>query len=275
MFVYEYLSAHRLLSWKKLLAGILVILILDALWIAGGRLMARICASEQIETDQIESVTFPNAGYMSPSQLFTDISGSDQSWWGTRLSGLEMTGEELRKIVSMRHDQTARETEMKDEVEILDGTEVADEISALYKEYFYMETRIRLKGGKEVYRQLKFTGRDLAEIWDLAAPEIGDHMLEIPEYYELGAIWMGDLYGEDLAQIYDSYRKELRKLDVEDWIAILEDPASYESDVLQINIVRGGNYLGASLPVTDAFPKTRKLLEEKMEGAASETESEA
>ena len=64
-----------------------------------------------------------------------------------------MTGEEIRKIVSLRHDQTAGETELRDEVEILDGTNAAEVSSDIYHEHYNIETRIRLKGGKEVYRR--------------------------------------------------------------------------------------------------------------------------
>ena len=274
MFLYEYLSAHRLLTWKKLMTGILVILLLDAVWIAGGRLMARICSSERIETDQIESVTFPETGYMSPSHLFSDISGYDQSWWGEDLSGLPMTGEEIRKIVSLRHDQTAGETELRDEVEILDGTNAAEVSSDIYHEHYNIETRIRLKGGKEVYRYLEFTGNDLAEIWNAAAPEIGDYMTHLPDLNELFSLWWEDMYGEELAPVYECYGKELNAMDAENWISILEDPASYESDVLRMIIVRDGNYLGAALPITEDFPKTQKLLRKMAGGYQAETESD-
>ena len=271
MFVYEYLSAHRLLPWKALLAGIAAVLLLDAVWIGGGLLMARSYATEHLDKGKIESVEMTSDTYFTAAELFCVNGEFRQEYWGNKLRGVPLADERVRSIVALRHEQTAQETELLDEVEIL-GNEAAEGESRGWDGYVTLETKIRMADGREIYRNLNYTYDDLTVIWEAAAPVIGDSLLELPEAKELNDIFAQEYYSTDITQIYDSYREELRKLTPEKWIRILSDPASYKEEVIQFYIIRNGTYRMGALPVTKDFPKTRKLMDKTR--IQSETESD-
>ena len=271
MFVYEYLSAHRLLSWKALLAGIAAVLLLDAVWIGGGLLMAHAYAAEHFDKDKIESIELTSDRYFTAAELFSVSGDYRQEYWGSKLQGVPLTDERVRSIVALRHGQTAQETELLDEVEIL-GNEAVEADPEGWNGYVTLETKIRMTDGREIYRNLNYTYDDLALIWESAAPIIGDRMLELPEAEELTEVYAQEYYSMDMTEIYDSYREELRKLTAEKWIRILSDPASYKEEVIQFYMIRNGVYKMGALPVTRDFPKTRKMLDTTR--IQSETESD-
>ena len=265
MFVYEYLSAHRILPWKKLLTGILAVLILDAFWIGGGLVMKRAYSAERFDKGRIQSVSFTGEGYNSAAEYFAAVSGYSQEYWGRKLSGCALTDEDILGIVSLRHEQTASETGVRDEVEILEseGQEVTvqDAGDPAEQGLYTLETKICLNSGRSVYRYLNYTGSDLQEIWEAALPLIGDEMLQIPAMSELDDIYTGEYYGNDLKESYECYAEELKKLTPQKWLQILSDPDSYTADVIQFYSVKDGIYTMGAIPVTREFPKTQKLLD--------------
>jgi len=269
MFVYEYLSAHRLLSWKAMLTGIAAVLALDALWIGGGLLMAHTYSTEHFDREKIESVELTSEGYYTASELFSSAGRYRQEYWGNKLRGVPLTDERILSIAALRHEQTAQETELLDEVEILEN-EAVDPDSAFESQYVTLETKIRLAGGREVYRNLNYTNEDLALIWEAAAPLIGDSILELPRAEELTDVYAQDYYSIDMVKVYETYQEELRKLTPEKWVRILSDPDSYSEEVIQFYTIRNGIYTMGALPVTKDFPKTGKLLEKSRIPAETE-----
>ena len=261
MFVYEYLSAHRLLSWKAMLVGIAAVLALDAVWIGGGLLMARAYTTEHFDKGQIESVELTSEGYFTAAELFSMAGEIRQEYWGSKLRGLTLTDERVLGIAALRHEQTAQETELLDEVEILEKDPVQEK-SDMDRPYVTLETKICLAGGREVYRNLNYTNEDLAIIWEAAASVLGDSMLELPGTDEIAEVYARELYSIDMTEAYETYREELKKLTPEEWIRILSDPESYDQEVIQFYIIKNGIYTVGSLPVTKDFPKTGKLLEQ-------------
>ena len=274
-FVYEYLSARRLLSCRQFLAGILAILLLDAVWAGAGLLAGKLYARERISADQIESVSFAEESTY-PLSLGLDYGKEiSQDYWGAKIRGALFTDEEIIQLVALRHEQTAQGSDIRNEVEILDETETIQEPE--YEEAFdaysgeaenwVMDTRIRLRNGKEIYRNLRFTLRDIRMIWKKAVPQIGSSFLEIPEWNELQNIYTGnkfstEFYGWELHEVYETFRSELSEKTPEEWYRILVDGDSYNGETVEFSMLSDGYWRHGVLPVTEDFPETQKLLAE-------------
>ena len=263
MFIYEYLSAHRILSWKKLLTGILAVLLLDVLWIAGGIGMKQIYSSEHFDKGRIRSVTFTGEGWNTAADYLSSVSALRQEYWGSKLCDVALSDEKILGLVSLRHEQTAAETEVRDEVEILgsEGREIPSQDAGAEQQLSTLETKICFKNGRTVYRYLTYTSKDLKEIWEAVLPMIGDDLKELPKFSTLAEIYIGDYFGGELKDAYECYGEELEKLTPQKWFGILSDPDSYTADVIQFYSVKDGIYTMGAIPVTREFPKTQKLLD--------------
>ena len=289
-FVYEYISARRLLSWKQFLGGILGILLLDALWIGAGCLAGKIISGERIPAERIESVSFTDESWSPASLVFNGEEGFAQDYWGMKLAGMSITDESILQLVSLRHEQTAKGTEIRSEVEILSESEQppAGGDGETYEEQhdgaetYMMECRINLKGGKDIYRRLCFTRADIEAVWQAVIPRIGSTFLELPGWGELHHIYegndtRGEFYGWELHEAYETFRGELSDMTPEEWFRILTDPDSYGGDVIEFVVLSGESWHNGTLPVTEAFPGTLKVLRALHSQAAeqAQTESEA
>ena len=290
MFVYEYLSARRLLSVKQLAGGILTILLLDAFWISAGSLAAKFYSGERIDAEQIESVTFCEDDSYPAGVVFDGGEGYYQSYWGSLLRQVPVTDEKILQMAARRHEQTVLYNGIREEIKIPDdsGTEAKadsgkEEAAYLSEpECWRMDCRIRFRNGKEIYRRIFFTREDIRAVWEAALSRISGEMLKLPDWTELQNIYTGypygaDLYGWEMHDVYEVYGKELSEKTPQEWFRILTDESSYRGDPIHITVIRDGRWLNGLLPLTKDFPETRRLLENKniRSEDSAETEKEA
>ena len=113
-------------------------------------------------------------------------------------------------------------------------------------------------------------------------PRIGSTFLELPGWGELHHIYegndtRGEFYGWELHEAYETFRGELSDMTPEEWFRILTDPDSYGGDVIEFVVLSGESWHNGTLPVTEAFPGTLKVLRALHSQAAdqAQTESEA
>lgn len=274
MYVYEFVSARRVLNFKRFLKGVALVLVLDLLWGGAGTLAAKHYAKERIPEDQIASVSFPGDHYPRLSAVFEGVvEGGGQSYLSLKMKDHIFSAEELLRIVSVRHSQRAQGVEPDEVVTLIgDGQEDTKEKGT---ELYQLDTDIQLKDGKTLRRNLVFMSEDLRLFWeDLARSKDGVSLLELPDPYELNGLWAEPYNEVSFTEAYETYRKELRKIEPERWLEILGDRASYEGRKLLFSVNVGQAYYDGTLPVTEDFPETGKVMdrlhqeqaEEKAEG---------
>ena len=288
MFVYEYLSARRLLPVKQLLGGILAILLLDALWIGAGSLAAKFYSRERIEADQIESVAFCEDDRYAAGVIFGTEEGYRQDYWGTLIRHVSVSDGKILQMVARRHEQTVRFNGIRDELSGLDGIRTEDitvygkeeDVFITAPECWRMDCRIRFRNGKEIFRGIFFTRKDIRAIWEAALSQIGSELLKLPEWSELQDIHTGynygeNLYGWELHDVYETYGEELSGKTPQEWFRILTDENSYGGELIHFNVLRDGRWFYGCLPLTKDFPEALKLLKEKNIGSGEQAETES
>jgi hypothetical protein len=288
MFVYEYLSARRLLSIKQLLGGILAVLLLDALWSGAGSLAAKIYSGERIDAGQLESVTFCEDDSYAAGVIFGAEEGYSQNYWGTLIRRVPLTDAGILQMVARRHEQTVRFNGIRDELEVLDespggaGEESGNEkaVNPREPECWRIECRIRFRNGKEIFRGIFFTRKDINTVWEAALSQIGGDLLRLPDWSELQNIHTGyahgdELYGWELHDVYEAYGKELSEKKPQEWFRILTDENSYGGELIHFNVLRDGRWFYGCLPLTKDFPEALKLLKEKNIGSEEQAETES
>lgn len=265
---YELVTSRRMPGWRRFGKSILVLACLCLIWICAALGTVVHFRGESIPEDQIKSVSFSGqGGDITNYYLSINTSGYDQSYWGIGLGKATLSGRDFGQVVSMRAYEAAQE--------VVPGSEGKITVYEGSNEYLdgYLDggipTKITMKNGRTIYRNLKFTVKDIKRIWNYyAGSEDGKTMLNIPEYKKLNSCWSGRYINNDslvYEHTYETFREELRKTDALRLAELLEDKKAYEKNpVLQFTAMEGIYYVGGSVPVTRKdFPETRALLDKK------------
>lgn len=274
MIVYELITARRMPGWKRFFAGVLCILAVDAVWLGVEWGAREHFQKERVAPEEIESVEADGNVF---SSILNHASQSDQSWLykGFRIT---LKDPSVLELIAKRHDEAAQEVYPD-----------SDGAITIYDRYGYSEwvdsvpVQINKKDGTVLKRYLNLKESDQQKLWQAYGETVNAEKLKaLPTVSDIRNIYVeyslaidttaesGDpptSFGMDRSEcleIYDSYRKELQKLSAQEWLSILTDSASFSDNPYIFIDSKDVNesYRTAALPITDAFPETRKLLTE-------------
>lgn len=273
MIVYELITAKRMPGWKRFFTGVLCILAVDALWLGIGWGAASHYQKEKVAPEEIESVEVDGDVF---SSRLDNAAMASQSWIYDSIHQIVFTDPSVLELIAKRHDETAQGFYPDSDGKITiyaryDYTDWADSVAV----------RINKKDGTSLKRYLNLKDSDLTELLQAygetdnaeklkslpAVSEISNISVEYPLSNDT-SVGSGDpptSFGMDRSEcleIYDSYQKELQKLSAGEWASILADSASFSDNPYIFIDSKDVNesYRTAALPITDAFPETRKLL---------------